>query len=97
MLQKVEPVEKGYPHFNHVYLANVKATNAKQFISASGWNDSLTLNDFTLYNLDVEAEKAGIVAHTKKFRLTDIKLKISDNSQIEFNKNSQLKKNIRYE
>ncbi len=97
MLTPVKPIEKGYPHFRDVYLANVKATNAVQFISASGWNDSLKLDNFAVYNLDVTAQKAGIVAFTHNFKIKGVKLKIADKSKITFKDNSELTQEIRYE
>ncbi|WP_321334236.1 glycosyl hydrolase family 28 protein [uncultured Bacteroides sp.] len=97
MLTPVVPPEKGYPHFKDVYLANVKATHATQFISTSGWSDSLKLDSFAVYHLDVEAQKAGIVVFTNHFRMNDVKLKIADKSEVTFKNNTELTKDIRYE
>ncbi|KAA6328413.1 Exo-poly-alpha-D-galacturonosidase, partial [termite gut metagenome] len=97
MLTPVEPKEKGYPHFKNVYLSDVKATNAVQFISAAGWNDSLRLEDFALYNLDVEAQKAGKVVFTNRMNMKNIVLKIVDKSEITLENNISLTSDIRYE
>lgn len=97
MLTPVEPKEKGYPYFRNVYLANVKATNVEQFISASGWNDSLTLQKFGLYNLDVRAKRAGKVAFTEQFSLEKVRLKTDDRKEIIFENNTQLIADIQYE
>jgi hypothetical protein len=55
MLTPVTPPEKGYPRFRNVYVSKVKAENVDEFISASGWNDSLRRENLhapckTLYN-----------------------------------------------
>ncbi|WP_321478727.1 glycosyl hydrolase family 28 protein [uncultured Bacteroides sp.] len=97
MLTPVTPPSKGYPHFKDVYLSNVKATNATQFISASGWNDSLRLENFTVYNLNVHAQKAGIVAFTHNLFMKNINLKIDDQSKVTFKNNTKLTKEIHYE
>ncbi|KAA6351721.1 Exo-poly-alpha-D-galacturonosidase [termite gut metagenome] len=97
MLTPVEPKEKGYPHFKNVYLSDVKATNATQFISAAGWNDSLRLENFALYNLDVEAQKAGNVVFTNRMNMKNIVLKIVDKSEITLENNISLTSDIRYE
>ncbi|NDV82148.1 glycoside hydrolase family 28 protein [Bacteroides sp. 51] len=97
MLTPVEPKEKGYPIFKNVYLSNVKATGGGQFITASGWNDSLRLENFQLYNIDAEVQKAGQVDLTDSFILKEIKLKIADKNQIDFKNNNDLIAEIQYE
>lgn len=95
MLTLVEPEEKGYPYFRNVYLANVKATHVTQFITASGWNESLQLEDFGLYNIAADAEKAGTISYTKRFTLKDIRLNTPGNEPIQMENNTQLVANIR--
>lgn len=90
MLTPVEPQYKGYPAFKNIFLANVEATNVKQFISASGWNDSLRLDNFQLYNMDVQAEKAGKVVYTDNFIMKNIRLHTSDGSEIAFKENNNM-------
>jgi len=97
MLTPVVPAEKGYPHFKNVYLSNVKAQNAKQFISASGWNSKLKLEHFYLYNIKAEVNEAGTITFTDHFSLKNIKLKVSDKSKVKLKENTNLKTNILYE
>lgn len=97
MLTPVEPKEKGYPIFRNVYLANVKATGAGQFITASGWNDTLRLENFQLYNIDAEVQKAGTVDLTNNFTFKEIRLKTTDKSEVEFKNNNELTTEIQYE
>lgn len=97
MLTPVIPAEKGYPHFKNVYLSDVKAQNARQFISASGWNDSLRLENFHLYNIKANVAEAGKVTFTDHFYLSKIRLKVANKSKIEFKKNTNIQKDIQYE
>lgn len=82
MLTPVEPVEKGYPHFSDVYFSHVKAVNAGTFISASGWNESLLLENFYLYAIQAQAQTAGKMVYVKGFHLDDVALTVADNSTI---------------
>jgi polygalacturonase len=97
MLTPVVPVEKGYPHFKNVYLSNVKAQNAKQFISASGWNNKLRLENFYLNNIKANVEGAGNISFTDHFSIKNIKLKVSDKSKVVLKENTNLKIKICYE
>lgn len=96
MLTPVEPKEKGYPQFRNVYLSNVKAT-ANQFISTSGWNDTLRLENFQVYNVQAEVQRAGKVDLTDSFILKEIKLRITGKDQIELKNNKDLIAEIDYE
>lgn len=97
MLMPVEPKEKGYPRFRNVYLANVKGVGVGQFITASGWNDSLRLENFQLNNIEAEVQKAGKVNLTEDFKLKNIRLKTADGNPIELEDNFDLIANIQYE
>lgn len=98
ILASVEPKEKGYPRFRNVYLANVKAAGAGQFITASGWNDSLRLENFQINGIEAEVHKAGKIALTEGFRLKNIRLKVAaDNDEVQLNDNLDLIADIRYE
>lgn len=74
MLTPVEPKEKGYPHFRNVYMAHIKVTNANQFVSAMGWNDSLRLENFELYDVEANVNKAGRIEWTNEFTLKNVTL-----------------------
>jgi len=97
MLTPVEPKEKGYPRFRNVYLANVKAAGVGQFISASGWNDSLRLENFQMNNIEAEVQKAGKINLTEGFRLINIRLKAADKNPVELEDNVDLTADIQYE
>lgn len=95
MLTPVTPPEKGYPHFRNVYLSQVKAENVNEFISASGWNDTLRLENFYLHAIEAATKSSGKICFTKNFNLSDItlfaekkvpfELKENEHSKIDFN------------
>ena len=82
LLTPVAPEEKGYPRFRNVYLSHIKATNVREFISASGWNDTLRLENFFLYAIEAQAQKAGRIRYSRNFNLAEIMLDIKDKTTI---------------
>lgn len=96
MLTPVDPPEKGYPHFRNVYLSDVKATNVKEFISASGWNDTLRLENFYLYAIEAEAEMPGKIRFTRNFNLTEVKLNVKDRNALTLEENEQSNIRLNY-
>ncbi|MCD8261356.1 MAG: glycoside hydrolase family 28 protein [Bacteroides sp.] len=97
MLTPVEPPERGYPRFRNVYMSNVRGKHAQQFVSASGWNDSLRLENFHLFNFEVEAQSAGKIVYTDNFHLRERRLRIADGSEIDLEHNTRLTADISYE
>lgn len=97
MLTPVTPKEKGYPHFRNVWLSEVKATRVQTFITATGWNEELPLQNFHLYGIRAEADKAGKIVFTENFRMGDIRLKIKDGNRVEEKNNKNAQINIHYE
>lgn len=89
MLTPVEPQGKGYPHFRNVYFSHINATNSDEFISVSGWNDSLRIENFYLCHINAEALKGGIIKFTRNFNLSDVKLKTKDGNKIYLKNNVQ--------
>lgn len=82
LLTPVVPEEKGYPKFRNVYLSHIKATNVREFISASGWNDTLRLENFFLYAIEAQAQKAGQIRYSRNFNLAEVTLDTKDNTPI---------------
>lgn len=75
MLTPVLPKEKGYPHFQSVYMSHISVKNAGTYINAKGRDAGLRIKDFYLYKHDIEAKQAGEVAFSENFCLEDIRLK----------------------
>ena len=97
MLTPVEPKEKGYPHFRNVYFSHVRAKRSKCFITASGWNDSLRIENFYLFNMRAQVKTAGKIVYGKKVRLSEIYLEVEDKSQVRQEYNIDSKIEISYQ
>ena len=97
MLTTVEPKEKGYPHFRNVYFSHVRAKRSKCFITASGWNDSLRIENFYLFNIRAQVKTAGKIVYGKKVRLSEIYLEVEDKSQVRQEYNIDSKIEISYQ
>jgi len=94
MLTRVEPEERGHPRFRKIYLSDVKSTNTGTLISASGWNESLKIEDIAVNNIVADAQKGGRVKLSDNFRLKNIHLTTSE--EIEFENNTNLYEDITY-
>ena len=97
MLTPVEPKEKGYPYFRNVYFSHVKATQAKKFITASGWNDDLRLDSFFLHQMQVETADAGKIAYVNNFNLNNVYLNVENKSKVKEENNINSSIQINYE
>jgi len=60
LLTKVEPVEKGIPHFKQVYVSDIKALKVNKVINAAGLKES-ALKDFYFNNVQVIGNTSGTV------------------------------------
>lgn len=97
MLTPVEPKEKGYPYFRNVYFSHVKAERAKRFIAASGWNDTLRIENFYISNVNAQVKSAGKIVYGKNFQLSDIRLEVEDKSRVKQENNVDSKIEISYQ
>ncbi|MDR1672632.1 MAG: right-handed parallel beta-helix repeat-containing protein [Bacteroidales bacterium] len=88
MLQQVPP-EQGTPHFRNVYLSNIKGTHTGTLVSCVGSEQSVVQN-VELKNMDIQADKAGVVRYTENFVIKNVKLQTPDGSQIEERNNTGL-------
>ena len=94
MLTRVEPEEKGYPHFRNIFLSNVKSTNTGTLISASGWNECLKIENIKVNNVIADAQKGGQIKLSDNFHLQNILL--TTKNKIVFENNTNLKNDVNY-
>lgn len=80
MLQKVDPA-KGIPHFKNIYISNIKAVGVKRVINAAGLSESF-LENFNFDKIDIEANTMGTIDFAKGWKITNSKLKATDNKPI---------------
>lgn len=64
MLQKVEPAEKGIPHFRNIYVSNIKASGVKRVINAHGLAES-PLENFHFTDVHIEGNTKGEIEFDK--------------------------------
>lgn len=81
MLTKVEPEERGIPHFKDIYVSNVKVNHAKKAMNASGLNQSL-LQNFNFSDVTVHADNAGEISYAENWTWKNVDIKTSDKSNV---------------
>jgi len=81
MLTKVEPAERGIPHFQNVRISNLTATGAGTAISAEGVATSKLLN-FRLDNIRISTAKAGTVDFAQGWNLQKVAIQAQDNQPV---------------
>ena len=82
MLIKVEPEERGIPHFKNIHISNVVVKYARKAISATGLEKSF-LENFHFNNVDVNAANAGEISYAKDWSWDDVKIRTADKSRID--------------
>ena len=81
MLRKVEPEEKGIPHFKDIYVSGVKVKFAKKAFSATGLDRSV-LQGFHFSDIDINANTAGDITYAADWQMNNVKVMAKDNSTI---------------
>jgi polygalacturonase len=81
MLTKVEPEERGIPHFRDIYVSNVKVSHARKAINASGLDQSL-LQNFNFEHVEIKADHAGEINYASNWTWKNVEIKASDNSTV---------------
>ena len=81
MLARVEPAERGIPHFRNVHITNLTATGAKRGIMAAGLANSL-LENFTLTDVSITANAAGEIDFAKGWTVKNLQITTKDNRPV---------------
>ena len=82
MLTKVEPEEKGIPHFKDIHISNVVVKYARKAISAAGLDKSF-LENFHFNKVDINAANAGEISYAKDWSWDDVHIRTSDKSRVD--------------
>ena len=77
MLHKVEPPEKGIPHFNDVYISNITAKGVRKVINGAGLKES-SLVDFHFDNISINGSVAGDIAFARGWKFTNVHIQPDD-------------------
>jgi polygalacturonase len=81
MLTKVEPAEKGIPHFRDVYVSDIKAVGVKKVVNAAGMKESL-LQNFHFNNVNVQGNAAGAVDFGEGWVFDNVSIKGLDGEKL---------------
>lgn len=81
MLKKVEPEERGIPHFRDIHISDVVVKHARKAINAAGLKTSF-LENFNFSNVIIKAVTAGEVSFAKDWKWEQVMLSTSDNSSV---------------
>ncbi len=90
MLHKVEPPEKGVPHFKDIYVTNVQVKYAKKAMNASGYEKSL-LQNFNFSNVEINAATAGEINFAENWKINNMMIKAKDNSTVSIKNSNGVK------
>jgi polygalacturonase len=81
LLRKVEPEEKGIPHFQNIYVSGVTVNHARKGINAVGLERSF-LTNFNFENIEANADNAGEINFAKNWTWKNISIKTKDGSKV---------------
>jgi hypothetical protein len=81
LLHKVEPPEKGTPHFKDVYVSNITVTHARKMFSAEGLPTSSLLN-FNFSNINITGDAQGTISYADKWTFDKVTLQSKDNTPL---------------
>lgn len=90
MLHKVEPPEKGVPHFKDIYVTNVQVKYAKKAMNASGYEKS-SLQNFNFSNVEINAATAGEINFAENWKINNMMIKAKDNSTVSIKNSNGVK------
>jgi len=90
MLHKVEPPEKGVPHFKDIYVTNVQVKYAKKAMNASGYEKS-SLQNFNFSNVEINAATTGEINFAENWKINNMMIKAKDNSTVSIKNSNGVK------
>ena len=82
MLERVEPEEKGIPHFRNIYISNVKADNAGTAIDAVGLENS-QFENFYFTDVEISARQGGRIHWGRDWTMRNVRIGTSENERVE--------------
>ncbi len=82
MLHKIDPPEKGIPHFKEIYVDDVEVKYAKRAFDATGLKGS-PLENFRFNNVRIRAATAGNIQLSKGWEMNRVAIDAGDHSKLE--------------
>ena len=90
LLTKVEPAEKGTPHFKQVYVSDIKAVGVKKVVNAIGLKGS-PHQDIHYYNVQVQCNSAGTVSFAAGWVFNNVSFKGEDGAALQVSNSENMK------
>ncbi|HZE85910.1 MAG TPA: glycosyl hydrolase family 28 protein, partial [Puia sp.] len=90
LLHKIEPPEKGTPHFKDIYVSGIRAANAKKAISAVGLDQSL-ITGVHMQHITISAATAGEISYAKDWDLSGVSITTKDNTKLQVQHSDNVK------
>lgn len=89
MLNKVEPAEKGTPHFKDVYIKDVVVNSAKKIILAEGMQQSPLLN-FNFQNVNIKGDEKGKIEFADSWTFDHVILEAKNPAALEITNSNKV-------
>lgn len=81
LLHKVEPAEKGIPHFKDVFVSDINVASARKAFSAEGLQES-TLQNFNFKNITINADNKGGITYGDDWTFTNVSVQSKDDKPV---------------
>ena len=81
MLHKVEPPERGIPHFKDIYVSDVRVASARKAVSATGLEQSMICG-VHIDRVTIHAATAGDIDFAKDWKLDSVDVITKDGSKL---------------
>lgn len=81
MLRKVEPAEKGIPHFKNIFVNGITAKGVKKVINAAGLPFSL-LEGFHFTGIHIEGKTAGDISYANNWIFSKVVITDADGKKL---------------
>ncbi|MDP4246553.1 MAG: glycosyl hydrolase family 28 protein, partial [Bacteroidota bacterium] len=92
LLHKIEPPEKGIPHFLDIYVSDIRVASAKRAISATGLDKSL-ISGVHIRNMNIHAATAGVISYAKDWDLDGLVIDARDKSRLRLDHTEDIRDN----
>jgi polygalacturonase len=81
MLHRVEPEEKGIPHFRDIYISGMRVRSAKRAIASTGLDQSM-ISGVHIDNMTINAGTAGEISYAKDWEVRGVAVTSKDGSKV---------------
>jgi polygalacturonase len=82
MLHKVEPAERGTPHFKDIYISGIKVASAKKAIASTGLDQSL-ISGVHIDNMTINAGTAGEISYATDWVVRGVSVVAKDGTTVQ--------------